>query len=88
MEHCASVGLDPREATGRDLTAWLDGLMHLRPSTRARRLSAVLSMYAWLKDEGVMTVVPAVPRASRPRARGQDDARLVGLDQQTGPKRS
>lgn len=83
IEHCASVGLDPREATGRDLTARVDGLIHLRPSTCARRLSAVLSMYAWLKDEGVMTVVPAVPRASRPRAPGQDDARLVGLDQQT-----
>lgn len=83
MKHCATVGLDPREATGRDVTAWLDGLAHLRPSTRARRLSAVTSMYTWLKDEGVVVVVPEVPRASRPRARGQDDARLVGLDQAT-----
>lgn len=83
IEHCARVGLDPREATGRDLTAWLDELSHLRPSTRARSLSAVMSMYAWMKDEGVVAVVPEVPSGSRPRARGQDDARLVGLDQAT-----
>lgn len=83
IEHCAMVGLDPRDATGRDLTAWLDAFSHLRPSTRARRLSAVMSMYAWLRDEGVVTVVPEVPNGSRPRARGQDDARLVGLDQAT-----
>ncbi|MGY5766693.1 tyrosine-type recombinase/integrase, partial [Brachybacterium sp. DNPG3] len=81
--HCARVGLDPRDATGRDLTAWLDELAHLRPSTRARRLSAVMSMYTWLRDESVVAVVPEVPRASRPRSRGQDDARLVGLDQAT-----
>lgn len=74
IEHCARVGLDPRVATGRDLTAWLDGLSHLRPSTRARRLSAVMSMYTWLKDEGVVAVVPEVPRGSRPRPLGQDDA--------------
>lgn len=81
MEHCSSVGLDPRTATGRDLLSWLDGLSHLGPATRARKLSGVTSFYEWLKDEGAVEAVPEVPRSSRPRARGQDDARLVGLDQ-------
>lgn len=80
MTHCAEVGLDPRSATGRDLSAWLDTLSHLRPATRARRLSAVTSMYQWLKDEGIVAAVPEVSRTSRPRTRGQDDARLIGLD--------
>lgn len=83
MTHCVEVGLDPRSATGRDLSAWLDTLSRLRPATRARRLSAVTSMYQWLKDEGVVAAVPEVPRTSRPRTRGQDDARLVGLDAAT-----
>lgn len=86
IEHCVMVGLDPRAATGRDLTAWLDGLSHLRPSTRARRLSAVTNLYTWLRDEEIVAEVPEVPRASRPRARGQDDARLVGLDQATAQR--
>lgn len=80
VSYCAEAGLDPRAASGRDLTAWLDGLVHLKPSTRARRLSAVTSLYAWLKDEGLVSHVPEVPRTSRPRVRGQDDARLIGLD--------
>lgn len=83
LEHCAAVGLNPETATGRDLLSWLDGLTHLRPATRARRLSAVNSFYVWLKDEGAIEAVPTVPRSARPRARGQDDARLIGLDQAT-----
>lgn len=83
LGHCADAGRDPRRATGRDLAAWLDGLTHLRPSTRARRISAVTSFYTWLKDEELVSHVPEVPRSSRPRARGQDDARLVGLDRST-----
>lgn len=86
LAHCSETELDPTVANGRDLTAWLDGLAHLKPSTRARRLSAVLSMYCWLKDEGVVGSIPEVPRASRPRVRGQDDARLVGLDQATAAR--
>lgn len=86
LAHCSEVGLDPRAATGRDLAAWLDGLSHLKASTRARRLSAVSSLYGWLKDEGMIVAVPEVPRSSRPRSRGQDDARLVGLDKSTATR--
>lgn len=43
-------------------------------------------MYGWLKEEGLVSHVPEVPRSSRPRPRGQDDARLVGLDQATATK--
>lgn len=86
LAHCSEAELDPTEANGRDLSAWLDGLSHLRPSTRARRLSAISSFYLWLKDEGIVGAVPEVPRASRPRVRGQDDARLVGLDQRTAAR--
>lgn len=81
LAHCSKAELDPSVANGRDLTAWLDGLSHLKPSTRARRLSAVSSLYRWLKDEGIVDLVPEVARSSRPQSRGQDDARLVGLDQ-------
>lgn len=83
IEHCAAIYLDPRDASGRDLTAWLDGFTHLRSSTRARRLSAVTSMYMWLQDAVVVATVPEVSRGAGPRARGQDDARLIGLDQMT-----
>lgn len=86
LAHCSEVQLEASVANGRDLTAWLDGLSHLKPATRARRLSAVSSFYLWLKDEGIVKVVPAVARASRPRSRGQDDARLVGLDQATAAR--
>lgn len=83
LEWAASHGIDPRAATGRDLAAWVSTLDGLAPTTRARRVAGVRSLYRWLHDEGVVATIPDLPRGSRPRVRGQDDARLVGLDADT-----
>lgn len=79
LSYASAHGIDPSSATGRDLAAWVATLDDLAPSTRARRVAGVRSFYAWLRDEGVVEVVPELPRGARPRVRGQDDARLVGL---------
>ncbi|QCR53707.1 hypothetical protein C1N80_09040 [Brachybacterium sp. SGAir0954] len=79
LSYASSSGIDPKAATGRDLAGWVATLDALAPSTRARRVAGVRSFYAWLRDEGIVTAVPELPRGARPRVRGQDDARLVGL---------
>lgn len=79
LTYAATHGIDPRSATGRDLAGWVATLDELSPSTRARRVAGVRSLYSWLRDEGVVGIVPELPRGARPRVRGQDDARLVGL---------
>ena len=79
LSYASSNGIDPRFATGRDLAGWVATLDALAPSTRARRVAGVRSLYSWLRDEGVVAAVPELPRIARPRVRGQDDARLVGL---------
>ena len=80
LSWCARAGVDPAAAGDRDLTAYLAELAPLAPATRARRLAGIRSFYTWLRDEGAVTTIPTVPAGSRPRARGRDDARLIGLD--------
>lgn len=77
---CQGAGVDPAAAGDRDLTAYLAAIAELAPATKARRLAGIRSFYVWLRDEEVVTTVPTVPAGSRPRVRGRDDARLVGLD--------
>ncbi|MGP5099039.1 tyrosine-type recombinase/integrase [Brachybacterium alimentarium] len=77
---CQGAGVDPAAADDRDLTAYLGVIADLAVSTRVRRLAGIRSFYVWLRDEGVISAVPTVPTGSRPRSRGRDDARLVGLD--------
>lgn len=79
LSYAYSEGIDPKSATGRDIAGWVATLAALAPSTRARKVAGVRSFYAWLRDEGVVAAVPELPRSARPRVRGQDDARLVGL---------
>lgn len=79
LAYATANGIDPATATCRDLAAWVATLDDLAPSTRARRVAGVRSFYTWLRDEGVVAAVPELPRSARPRTRGQDDARLVGL---------
>lgn len=55
-------------------------------STRVRRLAGIRSFHTWLRDEGLATTVPELPAGARPRVRGRDDARLVGLDAATAAK--
>ena len=83
LRWCADSGVDPRSATGRDLTAYLASLEHLATSTRVRRLAGIRSFHTWLRDEGLAATVPEPPAGARPRVRGRDDARLVGLDAAT-----
>lgn len=80
LEWARAAGVDPARPTGRDLAEHLASLGHLAVSTRARRLAAVLSFYAWLRDEGLSAADPRPPRSARPRVRGLDAARLGGLD--------
>lgn len=77
---CADEGVTPDRAEDRDLTAYLASIAHLAPSTRARRVAGIRSFYSWLRDEGITSHVPTVPTGSRPRTRGRDDTRLLGLD--------
>ncbi|SLN01209.1 Tyrosine recombinase XerC [Brachybacterium faecium] len=79
LSYAYSEGIDPKTATGRDVAEWVATLNAFAPSTRARRVAGVRSFYTWLRDEGVVAAVPELPRSVRPRVRGQDDARLVGL---------
>src|SRR5699024_10732066 len=55
----------------------------LATSTRVRRLAGIRSFHTWLRDEGLVASVPELPAGARPRVRGRDDARLVGLDAAT-----
>lgn len=83
LNWCEEVGIDPATAQDRDLTGYLAAIADRAPSTRARRLAGIRSFYTWLHDEGAVDVVPAVPAGSRPRVRGRDDARLLGVDIET-----
>lgn len=80
---CAEADLDPRAATGRDLTAYLATLAELATTSRVRRLAGIRNFHTWLRDEGIVATVPELPAGARPRVRGRDDARLVGLDAPT-----
>lgn len=80
---CAAQGLDPRAASGRDLTAYLATLAELATTTRVRRLAGIRNSHTWLRDEEIAATVPDLPAGARPRVRGRDDARLVGLDAPT-----
>ncbi|MGO1348902.1 MAG: tyrosine-type recombinase/integrase [Brevibacterium aurantiacum] len=83
LRWCADAGIDPRDSTGRDLTAYLASIAQLATSTRVRRLAGIRSFHTWLRDEGIAATVPELPAGTRPRVRGRDDARLVGLDAAT-----
>ena len=80
LSWCAAQGLDPRAADGRDLTAYLATLAELAITTRVRRLAGIRNFHTWLSDEGIVATVPELPAGARPRVRGRDDSRLVGLD--------
>ncbi|GII99096.1 integrase/recombinase XerC/integrase/recombinase XerD [Sediminihabitans luteus] len=77
---CAAHGVDAGHPSGRDLGEYLDTLADtVSIATRARRLAAVRSFYAWARDEGASDADPNPPRRSTPRVRGLDAARLGGL---------
>jgi site-specific recombinase XerD len=80
FQWCAEHGVDPMHATSRDGAAWLAILQNFTPATRARKIAALSSLYAWLREEGVTMADPRPPKSARPRVKGENAARLVGLD--------
>ncbi|MCA5894726.1 tyrosine-type recombinase/integrase [Isoptericola sp. NEAU-Y5] len=84
LRWCAEHGVDTLRPTGRDLSQYLDGL-EVSTATKARRMAGVRSFYAWARDEEITTADPMPPRASRPRVRGSDARRILGL---TAPEAS
>src|SRR6185437_10881133 len=72
LEFLAGEGRDPRAATTADLRAWLGdlGRRGLKPSSAARRLSAIRQFYRFLYGEGLRPDDPTAaldgPKRGRP----------------------
>lgn len=84
---CAAHHVDPLEVTRSHVDVWARWMAGhpsartgrpLAASSRARRLSTVASLYAWLVDAGVVAAVP-VRRSARPKVPAVSTT--VGMDQ-------
>lgn len=75
---CVGRGVDQLRPTGRDLAEHL-AAMGGSESAKVRRQAAVRSWYRWLRDEGATDADPMPPEGQRPRVRGLNAARRVGL---------
>jgi site-specific recombinase XerD len=75
---CRLQSVNPLEATRGDTTAWIQQMTDagMRPATRARKVAALASLYAWARDEGLTSSDP-IPRR-RPRV-PEDDRQIHGL---------
>jgi len=64
---CATRGLDPRAATGRDVKAWLHALDAVGASrrTRQRMLSTLSALYGHLTETGAVAANPAALHRGR-----------------------